>query len=182
MKKLLIGILVLSLLANIFSIMQHIKRNENYTPLTQLYDVKAVDKKTGMEFFADKLNEVAPSVYQNKNHFLIQTWDTLTGSSDGQKAGMKTLDSMANKYKNKSIGFIFVSEMSQNAIETYQKNHNFYFKNFIFLPRAHDFISSICVQKKLKFKQHPAQFIIDKKGDIVYYKNTPFIDVAKDSL
>ncbi|MES2762413.1 MAG: hypothetical protein V4677_09400 [Bacteroidota bacterium] len=180
MKKLLLGIFILSVILNICLIRKYLSDVKNLPQ--NLYDLKPVDKTTGIENFKDRLSEVNSVAYETKKHFFIQTWDTLTLNFESQYIYMKTLDSIAYYYKNTDIGFVFVSQMDNPAIEKFQKNHNFYFKNFICVPDLNDFISSIFIQKKMKFKERTAQFIINKNGDIEYYKNTLFTDVIKDTL
>jgi hypothetical protein len=182
MKKILLGIFVLSLLANICCIVQHIKLVKNYISPGDLLDIKQVDQETGLKNFKEQLEDVNPSVYLNKSYFLIQTWDSITFQFEGKNIYMKMLDSIAENYKNGSLGFLFVTEMGQDAVDAYQKNHNFYFKHFTFVPGANDFISSIFVQKKLKFKKNPAQFIINKEGEILYYKTTSYADIMTDNI
>ncbi|MES2514182.1 MAG: hypothetical protein V4580_08550 [Bacteroidota bacterium] len=182
MKKILLGILTLSLLFNAYCLVQHIKRKKNYISPRDLMDVNPIGKENGIENFEEQLTDVDPFLYKNKNYFLIQTWNSITCTFEGQKIYMKILDSIAGHYKNGTLGFLFVTEMSQGAIDAYQKNQNFYFKHVTFVPSANDFISSVFIQKKLKFKKHPAQFIINKKGDILYYKTTPYTDVSKDTV
>lgn len=178
MKKILLVVFAISIVLNIYLTRQYLIDKKKI--LTYLYDVKPVDKLTGLKDFEDKLAD--SNVFETKKYFLIQTWDTLTCDFEGKYAYMKALDSIADNYKKYDLGFIFISEMDDESIEKYCKIHNMHFKNFIYINDANDFISSIFFQKKIKYKKHPAQFIMSKIGDIVYYKNTKFTDVTKDSL
>ncbi len=182
MRKFLFVSCVISIIFNIYFIREYIIGKNQQDFLKNLYDVKFVNKTDGIKSFENIILETNPSLYESKKYYFIQTWDTLTSGFYGQIRYMQALDSVVNLYKNENICFLFATEMDKKTIVKYQKDHNIYFKNFIYIYNANDFISSIYTQKQKKYKSHPIQFIVNKNNDILYYKTSLFTDITKDTV
>jgi hypothetical protein len=107
------------------------------------------------------------------------------------KDEMKVLDSMASSFEKHKLEYIFVTEMEEEASESFLKRNYDQYKNVKMLYRMDDFISGLYSIKDikiykpkydghgigelnkneldvLKFKQKPFYLIMDTTGKVIY--------------
>lgn len=179
MKKTLLILFTISIMFNLFYLAKSFLANKHENEIRSLYIVKPISKSDGLNNLKQQLSNLNPNLL-HKNYF-IQIWDTIRCSENSINY-MLQLDSIALNISNNNLCFLFISEMENNHINNYINNHNIKFKKFILLNNVGDFISSIYFQKNQKFKKSSSQFIINKDGDITYYKTSLFIDPLNDKL
>lgn len=169
------------MLFNMLYVLKLFLVKKHKSEITNLYEVKPINKSKGLDNFKQELIHLNPDLFNNTESYFIQTWDTIRCSNNIIDY-MQQLDNIALKFKNNKLCFLFISEMSDEQINKYVRDHNINFKKFKTLNNLGDFISSIYHQKSKKFKKASLQFMINKQGDIIYHKNSLFIEPLNDSI
>jgi|GEM_PF-5273541 len=170
MKKYLLPIVfVLSLAINAFFIGGHFLGKQRTDVIHSLYDIKPVSYDAGIKSLFGKLEEQAPQVLKERNYAFIYTWDTLI-LSDSRLRHIFYLDSLFATPAYAAMDKLLLSELPQDAIETYIQDHRIRFKSFTIISNADDFISAVFTLKKAKAKSRPMQAIINRQGRLLHYK------------
>lgn len=127
-------------------------------------DVNKTSWKKGLESFMTKLNNKDTAVV-NKKYYYVNIWTNWCIPCINE---MPWLDSLAGTL-NKDVGYIFVSDISDELSKSCIKKRNYNLKNFIFLNDMNDFVSGICNERNTKTKVYPMELIFDQNGKIYHY-------------
>ncbi len=179
-KYMLPGLFALSLVINACFIGMKIIGKQHAAILNSLYDIKPVPYEAGINSLFRKLEKDAPQILKEHDLAFIYTWDTLT-TTDSKLRHMLYLDSLFATADYAAMDKLLLSEMPEEAIETYMDHNQIRFRSFTLVSDADEFISSVFTLKKAKVKSRPMQVIINKKGELLYYKVKLSGIEAKDS-
>lgn len=182
MKKIFFIVLVVSIVFNIYCTSVFLSEKKHQKDLVNLFEVENVTPINGLKDLEIRLDKISGNLYNTNKYFFIQTWDSVTCNSASNIDYMQELDSIVSTFDKDRFCFIFASEMEDESIEKFLNNHKINFKNFIFISEANGLISSVFTQKKLKYKTHPIQLVMDKKGGILYYNSNRFMSPSNDSI
>jgi thiol-disulfide isomerase/thioredoxin len=136
-----------------------------------------IDKTTwseGLKSFVSKLREKNKNV-ANKKYYYVNIWTTWCMPCVKE---IPWLDSIAGTLK-KDVGYIFVSDQTDNVITDCLKRKKFDVKNFVFLNDMNDFVSGICNERKITTKSYPMVLIMDNQGKIIHYDNGAYGNVKE---
>jgi thiol-disulfide isomerase/thioredoxin len=164
-KRIIKIVLFLSVGFNVFSIWAVIRIRNNKIQSEAFGSV--INKTTwanGLELFRTKLKEKDKSC-ANKKYYYVNIWTNWCAPCIKE---MPCLDSLAGTLRT-DIGYIFVSDISEDIANSCIKKKNYHLKNFIFLNDMNDFISGICNEIKIKSKSYPMVLILDQEGEIYHY-------------
>lgn len=127
-------------------------------------DVNKTTWKKGLDSFVTKLNE-KDTTFANKKYYYVNIWTNWCIPCINE---MPWLDSLAGTL-SKDVGYIFVSDISDEVSRNCLKKRNYILKNFIFLNDMNDFVSGICNERGTRTKVYPMALIFDQKGEIYHY-------------
>jgi hypothetical protein len=163
-----------------------------------LHCYKKISHKEGYDYFLSQLKSKYPGTNINQKYFIVYRWDSLMYDFI-YKDQMKVLDSMATRYGEDKLEYIFVTEMEEKASKSFLKNNYAEYKNVKMLYGMDDFISGIynikgiTIQKSIhvgermpsgaynNFKQTSFYLIMDSKGMVLHTNGNKFM-VLKDSV
>jgi thiol-disulfide isomerase/thioredoxin len=139
-------------------------------------DINKTTWAKGLDSFVAKLRAKDLSV-ANKKYYYINIWTNWCIPCIKE---MPWLDSLAGTI-NKDVGYIFVSDISDEVANTCIKRKNYNLKNFVFVNDMNDFVSGICNEKGTKNKVYPMVLILGKNGKLLHYSVGAYENVKEAS-
>jgi len=131
----------------------------------QAYKVKNVGYDAGKAKFFEALNLQHPEL-AGKKYYYVNMWNAVCVPCIKE---MPFLDSLAGTIGNNEVGYIYVTDDSEerqsNFFETHDRSGN-----FAYLSDQNDFISAVCIEKNKGKKELPMHLVIDRSGKILYFK------------
>lgn len=172
MKWLIRIALILSLAGNGYFIFDEVRfhRNQGFgRALNKAMggELSKTTWKQGLEIFTSKLNESNKALL-NKKYYYINVWTNWCIPCIKE---MPWLDSIAGTLNRKDIGYVFVSDISDDLANSCLKRRNYHLKNFVFLNNMNEFVSAICNERGTKQKIYPMVLILSSKGELLHYSN-----------
>jgi thiol-disulfide isomerase/thioredoxin len=122
-------------------------------------------KYSGISDVLKKLDSIHPKL-RKKKYYYFSSWNTRCGACIEE---MPRLDSMAGNLST-NIGFIYVSDDSQEKAKSFLKRKNISSKNFTYLNDMDGFISAVYKTQGIKYKVFPTHFVTDSSGKILIFK------------
>jgi thiol-disulfide isomerase/thioredoxin len=118
----------------------------------------------GFELFVTKLKKDHLNI-ANRKYYYVNVWTSWCAPCINE---MPWLDSIAGTLR-KDVGYIIVSDLSNEHSNNCISKKQYNFKNFVFLNDMDDFISAICNQNRINTKVYPMVLILNNKGKILHY-------------
>lgn len=176
-KYLFIGLLILSVSANIIYFNYLFEQKKHTDEFFSLFKVNEISYQDGFLQLEGELN----SINNKKPYHLIHIWDT-TGLEFGYKIPyILNADSTFITNPFKKIDCILMSSMSNETIEICLKSRKIHFNSLIIMNEMEEYISGVCNQKGRKTKPIAATLLINQKGDILYYNDKLKYTLEKDA-
>lgn len=120
--------------------------------------------KQGLELFTKALKTKNRSLL-NKKYYYINIWASFCAPCIRE---MPWLDTIADTLR-KDVGYVFLSDMSDEVADKCIKRKNFTINNFVFLNDMNEFVSAICNERGVKNKAYPMVLILSNKGELLHY-------------
>lgn len=139
-------------------------------------DVNKTTWEKGLESLTARLKEKDKTLV-NKKYYYVNVWTNWCMPCIKE---MPWLDSLAGTL-NKDVGYIFVSDVSNEVANACIKRKNYNLKNFVFLNDMNDFVSAICNEKGTKSKAYPMVLILGNKGNLLHYSVGAYENVKEAS-
>lgn len=133
--------------------------------------------RQGLEIFKNKLKE-KNSTLLNKKYYYINVWTNWCVPCIKE---MPWLDSIAGSLSRNDIGYVFVSDISDDLANSCLRRKNYKMDNFVFLNDMSDFVSAICNEKGTKNKIYPMALVLSNKGELLHYSNGAYESVQEAS-
>jgi len=161
--------LLLSMSCNIFLIIDEIrfkKKKDFFSTINKAItgELNTTTWKKGFNILTQKLKGIDANLLRRK-YYYINIWTNWCIPCIKE---MPWLDSLAGTL-HKDVGYIFISDISEELAKSALKRKNFNLKNFLFLNDMNDFVSGICNERGIKNKVYPMVLIVDVEGKIFHY-------------
>ena len=126
------------------------------------YSLRDIKYEDGIFFCFKKIKNTKLG---NKKYFYLSAWNTRCNPCLKE---MPMQDDIADSL-SKNIGFIHVSDDSEEKNMSFLKKKNITSRNFYFLNDMNTFISAVYKKKNIKYKVFPTHIVIDSVGNLLYF-------------
>lgn len=124
-----------------------------------------INYEDGMKSCFNRINANS-NQFKNKKYYYFSIWNTHCKPCISE---MPFQDEMAERL-SKNIGFFYISDDSNEKVNTFLYKKGIKSRHFIFLNDMNDFISAIYNKQKKTFKVYPTHVVTDSVGNILFFK------------
>lgn len=142
MKKLLVGLLIISVGVNIFYLNRKIQRHNKWREEKKLRVYKKISYEKGNEYFFNNIKKSYPDIKISNKDVIVYRWDSIHYDFIYREQ-LKALDSLAAIFGKHKLEFFLVTEMEEAASKSFLKRNGDDFKNLKMLFGMDDFISGL---------------------------------------
>lgn len=126
------------------------------------YSLRDIKYEDGISFCLEKIKKTK---LRDKKYFYLSAWNTRCNPCLKE---MPMQDDIADSL-SKNIGFIHVSDDSDEKNISFLRKKNITSRNFIFLNDMNTFISAVYKKKNINYKVFPTHIVIDSIGNLLYF-------------